>query len=83
MTYDENGNSRPTHERLLKAQRSLYKLLREGTIFTYLSEEVKKEIGEAPATNNRIEGGVNARLREMLSDHRGLSIERRIKAVFW
>ena len=83
MTYDENGNSRPTHERLLKAQRSLYKLLREGTIFTYLSEEVKKEIGEAPATNNRIEGGVNARLREMLRDHRGLSIERRIKAVFW
>ena len=83
MTYDENGNSRPTHERLLKAQRSLYKLLREGTIFTYLSEEVKKEIGEAPATNNRIEGGVNSRLRAMLRDHRGLSIERRIKAVFW
>ena len=83
MTYDEYGNSRPTHERLLKAQRSLYKLLREGTIFTYLHEDVKKEIGEAPATNNRIEGGVNSRLREMLRDHRGLSIERRIKAVFW
>ena len=34
-------------------------------------------------TTNQIEGGVNARLREMLRSHRGLSIERRIKAVFW
>ena len=83
MTYDEYGNSRPTHERLIKAQRSLYKLLREGTIFTYLSEEVRKEIEDAPSTNNRIEGSVNSRLRAMLRDHRGLSIERRIKAVFW
>lgn len=32
---------------------------------------------------NRIEGGINSRLREMLRNHRGLSIERRIKAVFW
>ena len=37
----------------------------------------------APSMNNRIEGGVNARLREMLRNHRGLSIERRIKAVYW
>ena len=83
MTYDEYGNSRPTHERLIKAQRSLYKLLREETIFTYLSEEVRKEIEDAPSTNNQIEGGVNSRLRAILRDHRGLSIERRIKAVFW
>ena len=40
-------------------------------------------IGALPATNNRIEGSINARLRAMLRDHRGLSIERRIKAVFW
>lgn len=36
----------------------------------------------APSTNNRIEGGINSRLREMLRNHRGLSIERRIKAVY-
>ena len=30
-----------------------------------------------------IEGGVNARLRAMLRNHRGLNIERRIKAAFW
>ena len=35
------------------------------------------------ATNNHIEGGVNAQLRTMLRNHRGMSIERRIKAVFW
>ena len=34
MTYDENGNSRPTHERLIKAQRSIVRLLNEGTLFT-------------------------------------------------
>ena len=36
-----------------------------------------------PATNNRIEGGVNAQLREMLRSHRGLTLLRRVKAVFW
>ena len=83
MTYDENGNGRPTHERLLKAHRSLVKLIHEGTMFTYLDESLKREIGNIPSTNNLIEGAVNARLRAMLRDHRGLSIERRIKAVFW
>lgn len=83
MTYDENGNGRPTHERLLKAQRSIVRLLNEGTLFTYLNERLTAEIGKIPATNNQIEGGINSRLRAMLRDHRGMSVERRIKAVFW
>ena len=83
MTYDEYGNSRPTHERLLKAQRSVLRLLKEGNMFTYLDEDLIAEIGDVPSTNNRIEGGVNSRLRAMLREHRGLSVERRIKAVFW
>lgn len=82
MTIDEHGNKRPTHERLLKAERSLLKLIRENTLFTYLDEEWNDEFF-APSTNNRIEGGINSRLREMLRNHRGLSIERRIKAVYW
>ena len=82
MTIDERGNKRPTHERLLKAERSLLKLIKENTIFIYLDEELNAEFS-APATNNRIEGGINSRLREMLRNHRGLSIERRIKAVYW
>lgn len=82
MTIDENGRKRPTHERILKAERSLLKLIRENTLFTYLDEELKKDFS-TPSTNNRVEGGINSRLREMLRNHRGLSIERRIKAVYW
>jgi len=83
MTYDENGNSRPTHERLIKAQKSLLRLIKEDTMFTYLEEDLRDEIDRIPSTNNRIEGGINSRLRAMLREHRGLSVERRIKAVFW
>lgn len=82
MTVDSNGNKRPTHERLLKAERSLLKLIKENTLFTYLDEELNEDF-DAPSMNNRIEGGINSRLREMLRNHRGLSIERRIKAVYW
>jgi len=82
-TRDEDGTWRYTHERILKAEHSLFRLLKEGTMFTYTDEDLKAVMGSLPATNNRIEGGVNARLRAMLREHRGLSIERRIKAVFW
>ena len=60
----------------------MLKLIREKTLFTYLNDDLIAEFS-APSTNNRIEGGVNSRLREMLRNHRGLSIERRIEAVFW
>ena len=83
MTYDETGNARPTHERLIKAQNSLVRLLKEETMFTYLDEKLVSEIGRLPATNNQLEGGINSRLRAMLREHRGLSVERRIKAVYW
>ena len=82
MSVDEHGNRRPTHERLLKAERSILRLIRENTLFTYLDEGLIRDF-PAPSTNNRIEGGVNSRLREMLRSHRGLSVERRIKAVYW
>ena len=52
-------------------------------MFTYLDESLRREIEKIPSTTNRIEGSINARLRAMLRIHRGLSIERRIKAVFW
>ena len=34
--------TRPTHERLLKAERALLKLIRERTLFTYLDEELER-----------------------------------------
>lgn len=82
VTYDENGKSRPKHERLIKAEKSIIRLLNDNTLFTYLDKELRAEF-KIPSTNNRIEGGVNACLREMLHNHRGLSVETRIKAVFW
>lgn len=71
-----------THERLVKARNSLTTLINKGVLFTYLDLELTKE-GPLPATNNKIEGAVNAPLRHMLRDHRGMNIMRRIKAVFW
>lgn len=82
MTRDEKGKLRPMHERLLKAERSLARLVRQNTLFTYLDESLSYG-EELPSINNRIEGGINAQLRTMLRNHRGMSIERRIKAVFW
>lgn len=71
-----------THERLRKARRSLVKLINDGTLFTYLDPVLCVE-EPMPATNNRIEGGINAQLRSLLRNHRGLTLLRRIKAVFW
>ena len=82
MTRDEKVKLRPMHECLLKAERSLVRLVRQNTLFTYLDESLSYG-EELPSTNNRIEGGINAQLRTMLRNHRGMSIERRIKAVFW
>lgn len=77
-----DGRRQLTHERLVKARDSLTRLINRQVLFTYL-DPVLAEDGCVPATNNRIEGGVNAPLRQMLRDHRGLSLIRRIKAVFW
>lgn len=77
----ETDRRRFKHERLRKARRSLIALCRSNTLFTYLDEEIGH--GQAlPRTSNRIEN-VNGRIRRMLSFHRGMNIDHRIKAVFW
>lgn len=53
-----------------------------GTLFTYLDPELTKA-GPLPYSNNKIEGGVNAQLRAVLRNHRGLTTLKRVKAVFW
>lgn len=77
-----DGRRRFTHERLRRARSSLSRLVSAGTLFTYLDPTLAAD-GPLPRTNNPIEGGVNARLRDMLRNHRGLSLMRRVKAVFW
>lgn len=77
-----DGRMSFTHERLRRARRSLVALVNSGTLFTYLDPQLTAE-GPLPATNNRIEGAVNAQIREMLRNHRGLTTLRRAKAAFW
>lgn len=77
-----DGRVRYKHERLRKARRGLEKLCREGTLFTYLDETLLAD-GPLKPTNNTIEGGTNAQIRNMLREHRGMDIEKRIKAGFW
>ncbi len=71
-----------THERLRRARTSLSSLVSAGTLFTYLDPDLAKA-GPLPSTNNMIEGGVNAQLRAILRNHRGLTSLKRVKAVFW
>ena len=77
-TEAADGRRVPTHRGLARAARALERLVGQGSLFAFLGGA-----GPLPSTNNRIEGGVNARLRAMLRDHRGMSLERRAKAVFW
>ena len=77
-----DGRPRYKHERLRKARRGLTKLCREGVLFTYLDEALVAD-GAVPATNNRIEGGVNRQIRAMLNEHRGMRLDRMVKAAFW
>lgn len=79
----KDGKLHDAHEHLVKARNSLVKLVRQGTLFTYLDPLLTSELGRLPAFNNRLEGGVNAQLKQMLREHRGLSLMRRAKAVFW
>lgn len=77
-----DGRKQYVHERLRKARRSLAQLIRKETLFTYLDPMLAA--GEnLPATNNVIEGGVNAQIRSLLRNHRGMSTLRRVKAAFW
>lgn len=82
QTKTDDGKYVLTHERLVKARGFLARLISARTLFTYLDPRLE-HLAPLPSTNNRIEGGVNSRLRGMLRDHRGLSIERRLKAIFW
>lgn len=79
-TYGERGWDY-THWRLRKARSSLSRLVSTGSVFTYLTSEQAKE-RELPATNNQIES-LNAQIRHVLRNHRGLSTMRRVKAAFW
>lgn len=76
-----SGALSDTHRNLVKARASLNTLIRANTLFTYLDSELA-QYQPLPATNNRAES-LNAQLRQLLRDHRGLSLTRRIKTIMW
>ena len=69
-----------THERLVRVRNSINKLISRGVMFTFCDPAWQMPM---PAMNNQIEGAVNSPLRQMLRDHRGMRLTRRIKAIFW
>lgn len=77
-----DGRKVYTHGRIREARSGLTRLVSKGVLFTYLDPGLTAE-GPMPAMNNRIEGGINAQLRAVLGNHRGLSALKRAKAVFW
>lgn len=77
----KDGKRVYTRERLRKARRGLNKLVKEGTLFTFV-EMGRERGGEWPSTNNAAES-VNSRIRDMLYQHRSLPLMHRVKAIFW
>ena len=78
----KEGRRQYTHERLRKARSILNRLVREGTLFTFVElQEVRGGVWKS--TNNAIEGGVNAQIRKVLRNHSGMAGMHRIKAAFW
>lgn len=76
-----DGKTQFRHDRLRKARRCPERLCRDGTLFTYLDDGLLAR-GPIPATSNRIESN-NARIRSVLRNHRGLALDRRVKAGLW
>jgi len=70
-----------THERLRKAYRLLARLTREGVLFTYLEPDL--EDLRISSTTNRIEGGTNHPIKDLLRRHRGMTSEHQRRAVEW
>gem|GEM_PF-791087 len=54
-----------------------------GEPLAYVDPDLVGGLGPPLATNSRMEGGADAQPRGMPRDHRGLSLMRRAKAVFW
>lgn len=70
-----------THDRLRTAYRLLERLTKQDVLFTYLREEF--DAMSINATTNRIEGGANHPIKDLLRRHRGMTDDHRRRAVEW
>ena len=71
-----------TFKEIRVVKNSLDRLIQDRSLFTYLDNDISRGT-PLPSTNNRIEGGVNAQLKELIRLHRGMSTIRRIKLCYW
>ena len=81
-TANDGGRSFLVHGRLVKARNSLAALARQQTPFTYVDPGLAGRLGALPATSNAVES-LNGQPRHLLRERRGLSLERRVKAIRW
>lgn len=70
-----------THDRLRQAYQLLAKLVRQNVLFTYLLPEFEG-LGIS-STTNRIEGGANHPIKELLRLHRGMTSDHRRRSAEW
>lgn len=75
-TMFRNGQFGFTHDRLRKAWFLIRGVVRNNTLFTYVT------YGN-PRTTSPLEGGINSQIREVLRRHRGMSEAHQKRAVEW
>lgn len=71
-----------THLPLRRAYFRLERLFRDGSLFRFLDPELTI-LGPVPRDSNRLEGGLNAALKRMLVNHRGLPEAHVSRACEW
>lgn len=71
-----------THQPLRRCYHRLESLLRSGSLFAFLDPALASA-GPVPCTTNRLEGGINAPIKRMLVNHRGLPGRHRVLACEW
>ncbi|APT83977.1 IS1249 family transposase [Corynebacterium aquilae] len=72
-----------THYRTRRTYRRLTELNKTGQLFAYLTPPEGFPDTIAKASNNSLEGGINRQLKQLVSDHRGLTGEYLRKAIEW
>lgn len=70
------------HEELRRCCRRLEKLFREGKLFAFPGPALAAG-GPVARTTNRLEGGVNSVVKDVLRNHRGLPEEHMRRACEW
>ncbi|RYQ15209.1 transposase, partial [Bifidobacterium pseudolongum subsp. globosum] len=71
-----------THLPLRRAYLRLERLFKDGTLFCFLDPALTTP-GSVPRDGNRLEGGLNAALKRMLVNHRGLPEAHMRRACEW